>query len=608
VHVRTSINVKMLWHNPRMSVRVSRETALTAAALTAIVVYCALLRLDAITQMYGPVRSPHWMQQLQQSRMGESVLRPRAMSWPPVPEYPHADGPPTRYRSDPYTYLKYAREMRSFYAAHVREPLFPFVTKVFLWIFDGQDVAVSFASASFSLLSIVATYLVGATAFSRVTGLVAALALGVEHELIGWNVGGWRDDAFTAMVMVFAYALLRFWRTPSRPNALIVGIAAGAACLVRITSLSFIAAGFAALLLVRRSAWSARAIQLSLSGATAAAIVAPYIVNCWLTFGDPLYAINFHTGAYRATEGQSADVKQTAGEYLGQHFRASPLRTIDTFMLGMTSYPFTNKWRGYRPWGDPVGRWLSRAAVVGLLFFLASASGRLLLVLLAGSMLPYAFTWRVASDWRFTEHTYPFYLLAAAYAVQQLLMLLAPSRLREPLARYRRPKAAIAATAVALGVFGGFWTITRVMPPLIAKETLRSGENVSITAGDRDAAFFVDGWSSAVREGNVTTRAARSSHSTVNVPLPDARDYEMTARLDPHPRPAEGSTPQLPTMVVFVNNERLASFQMTWDPQRVGAYDFRAPAALVRPGMNRITFMSESGGHFKLWYLRIRPQ
>jgi hypothetical protein len=118
----------------------------------------------------------------------------------------------------------------------------------------------------------------------------------------------------------------------------------------------------------------------------------------------------------------------------------------------------------------------------------------------------------------------------------------------------------------------------------------------------------VDGWSSAVREGNVTTRAARSSHSTVNVPLPDARDYEMTARLDPHPRPAEGSTPQLPTMVVFVNNERLASFQMTWDPQRVGAYDFRAPAALVRPGMNRITFMSESGGHFKLLYLRIRPQ
>jgi hypothetical protein len=591
-----------------MPARVSRQTALAPVALTVIVVYCALLRLDAITQMYGPVRSPHWIERLQQTRTGDSRLRPQAMRWPPVPEYPHADGPPTRYRSDPYTYLKYAREMRSFYAAHVREPLFPFVTKVFLWIFDGQDVAVSFASAAFSLLSIVATYLVGSIAFSRATGLGAAFALGVEHELIGWNVGGWRDDAFTAMVIVFAYTLLRYRRTPTRANALLMGLASAAACLVRITSLSFVATGFVALLLVRRSHLRARVIDLGLSGLLAAALVAPFIINCWLTFGDPLYSINFHTGAYRATEGQSGDVKQTAGEYLGQHFRASPVRMIDTFMLGMTSYPFTNKWRGYQPWGEAVGRWLSRAAVVGLLLFLGSAPGRLLLVVLAGSMLPYAFTWRVAFDWRFTEHTYPFYLLAAAYAIRQLFTLIVPSRLREPMARYREPKAAFALGATALAVLAGFWTITRVMPPLIASEALQSGENVSITAGDRDAAFFVDGWSSLEREGNVTTRVARASYSTLNVPLPDARDYDMTARLDPHPRPAEGSTPQLPTIVVFVNKQRVATFQMTWNPQRVGAYDFRIPAPLVTPGTNRITFMSESGGLFKLWYLRIRPQ
>ena len=530
------------------------------------------------------------------------------MTWPAVPNYPHADGPPTQYRSDPYTYLKYAREMRSFYAAHVREPVFPFVTKVFLWLFNQQDVAVSFASAAFSIVAVVFTYLVGALAFSRVVGLLAAFTLGIEHELIGWNVGGWRDDAFMAAVVVCAYTMLRYSRRPSRANALIMGMAAGLACLIRITSLSFVVTGFAFLLLLRETPWKVRMYQFGLASIVAAALVAPYIVNCWLTFGDPLYSINFHTGAYRATEGQSTEVKQTAGQYIGEHFRASPVRMIDTFVLGMTSYPFLNKWRGFRPWGDWLGTWLSRLAVLGLLLFVASRSGRLLLVVLAGSMLPYAFTWRVTADWRFTEHTYPFYLLAAGLAIQEVVGLLIPSRLRARAARYRQPRTALAAAAVLLVIAGAVWTTTRLLPPLMLKEALRSGENISITAGDRDAAFFVDGWGRPVREGNVTTRAAREPYSALDVPLPDVRDYDMTVRLDPDPRPAEGSTPNLPTIAVFVNNQRLSSFAMAWNPQRVGSYDFRVPASLVRPGMNRVTFNSENGALFKLWYLRVRPQ
>ena len=319
-----------------MRARLPRAAVFASAAATAVVLYGALLRLDALTQMYGPVRSPLWLQKLQQARTGESALRPEALTWAPVPNYPHADGPPTQYRSDPYTYLKYAREPRAFYAAHLREPLFPFVTKVFLWLFDQQDVAVSFASTTFSIVAIIATYLVGALAFSRFVGLAAAFAFGIEHELIGWNVGGWRDDAFTAAVVVFAYTLLRYWRAPSRRSAVVLGIAAGLACLVRITSLSFVASGFACLVLLRGYPWRSKVVDLGLASITSAALVAPYIINCWLTFGDPLYAINFHTSAYRATEGQSLEVKQTAGEYLGQHFRASPVRMIDTFILGMT--------------------------------------------------------------------------------------------------------------------------------------------------------------------------------------------------------------------------------------------------------------------------------
>lgn len=607
MHVSRPGNDKVLWHNFGMSARLSRDSVLAAGALVAIVVYAATLRLDALTHMYGPVRSPQWVQRLQHTRLGHSALRPDAMTWAPVPTYPHADGPPTQYRSDPYTYLKYAREMRSFYAAHLREPLFPFATKVSLWLFDGQDVAVSFASAAFSLLAIIATYFVGAQGFSRGVGLAAAFTLSIEHELIGWSVGGWRDDAFTAAVMVCACAMLRYCRSPSRRNAVFIGIASGLACLVRITSLSFVAAGIAFLML-RRTPWRMRFTQLGLAAIVGGAIIAPYVINCWRTFGDPLYAINFHTGAYRATEGQPFEVRQSAGEYLGQHFRASPVRMLDTFILGMTSYPFSNKWRGFSPWGAWIGTWLSRAALLGLLLFVWSDSGRLLLVVLAGSMLPYAFTWRVLSDWRFTEHTYPFFLLAACFAIREIVALFVPSTLRARLAAHRRVRPALVTAGILVTIASVVWMMTRVFPPLMVKEALRAGENVSITAGDRDAAFFVDGWEAPVREGNVTTRAARGPYSTLDVPLPEAREYGMTVRLDPHPRPVEGVERHLPAMIIYINNQRLASFPLSWNPQRVGAYDVDLPPALVKAGTNRMTFMSENGSGFKLWYVRVRPK
>ena len=61
--------------------------------------------------------------------------------------------------------------MRSFYAAHYREPLFPFIIKIFLALLNDQDVAVSFASGAFSVLSVVATYLLGVYAFSTWGGI-----------------------------------------------------------------------------------------------------------------------------------------------------------------------------------------------------------------------------------------------------------------------------------------------------------------------------------------------------------------------------------------------------------------------------------------------------
>src|SRR5881394_2728797 len=98
-------------------------------ALLLVTAYGALLRLDAISVKFDPVASPWWLHRLEVWRAAPTSLRPAAMRWDAYPRFAHKDGPPSQYRSDPYTYLQYAREMRSFYAAHRREPLFPFATR-----------------------------------------------------------------------------------------------------------------------------------------------------------------------------------------------------------------------------------------------------------------------------------------------------------------------------------------------------------------------------------------------------------------------------------------------------------------------------------------------
>lgn len=160
---------------------------LSYGLLVILFVVATVLRLDALTGRFGHVTRPAWLQLLQSgSQTLVGVLDPAVANWAPEPEYPHRDGPPTHYRSDPYTYLQRAREMSSFYEAHYREPVFPFVVKCYLWMLGDQDVAVSFASATFSVLCVLATYLMGALAFSRWVGCAAALGMAVEREVISW--------------------------------------------------------------------------------------------------------------------------------------------------------------------------------------------------------------------------------------------------------------------------------------------------------------------------------------------------------------------------------------------------------------------------------------
>ena len=103
--------------------------------------------------------------------------------------------------------------MRSFYAAHGREPLYPLATKISLRLLGDQDIAVSFTSMFFSVLSILGTFLLGYLAFWYWVGLGAAAAMAIEYDVVTWGVGGWRDDAFTAAVVFCTCAMLQIRTT-----------------------------------------------------------------------------------------------------------------------------------------------------------------------------------------------------------------------------------------------------------------------------------------------------------------------------------------------------------------------------------------------------------
>jgi hypothetical protein len=576
-----------------------------------VTAFGGLLRLDALVQKYGALDRPGWASVLtrQIAPLGGS-LQPDAHRWDAVPS--RFDG------GDPINYLKYAREMRSFYQAHVREPVFLALTRAFLWLIGDQDVAVGFASAAGSTLAILGIYLLGATMVSSWAGLAAALVLAGEYQVITWAPDGWRDDTFMAAVLFAAWAFIRFSRQSSFGNALLLGAAAAAACLTRITALSFVVPGLAWLIVESPAAerWH-RAKMTSLAALIASALVAPYLISCAIATGDPLFAINYHTGYYRVAEKMPSEKPMSATAYVSQKIAARPVGTLETVANGLVVRPFVTKWNGLDAWVPWLGRTLQWCALAGLLLLPFSSAGRLLLVILFASLLPYAFTWSIAGggEWRFTMHAYPLYIVCAVYAVDRACRRL--SRLwrdRRPPALTAWRQAATAAAVVAL--LAGAYV---ALPWFVVREAIASGEDVSIETGTRDLPFYGSGWSPPHRDG-VIVRVSQAERAIVRLPLPVRRSYDLVLRLDPVAPDRQHSA------TVLLNRQLFAILHLTLDPERMGSYRLRVPAEKVKAGINELAIVSDplvpasvAGARFawlhpderlgvRLWYVRVlRP-
>jgi 4-amino-4-deoxy-L-arabinose transferase-like glycosyltransferase len=547
------------------------------AAAGLVSVYAGALRLEALASKYD---APSWM-----SRLVPLVrpLHPRGMRWLP-PEHP--------WEGDPFSYLRLARDMRWFYEASVREPVFVAATKVSLAATGGADAAVGLTSGVFSTLLVPAVYVLGVVAFSPAVGLAAAIAMAIERQAIGIGVDGWRDDAFAAFVVLSAAALLRLEERPTRRRAVLTGVVMAAAILTRITSLSFLLPALVLPLLVRDVGAPSRRRAFAVAAAVSGALVLPFLVSCAITYGDPLYSINAHTRFYRSRAAGGPEAATTWHSFLVEG--RGPAAILDTALVGLTSYPFTNKWEHFDVWGEWLGPVLAFLALLGLVLWMAVSRGRRLLVVLFSSLVPYAFTWEIpgGSEWRFTLHAYPFYLLAAASAPTIAAHLLPGLRAAW---RERRPAmlaraAAAAATAGVLYAGAGGLAYARV------REDVRAGHATRIVAGLRDVWFFGSGWSWPKGAGHVFVREASAEGAEMHVPL-SAGVRHLVLRLDPVGDHADAT--------LTLNDIPLGTLALTRDPDRIGRYELDVPPGVPRDGNN--TLRLRATAPVRLWLVSVEP-
>src|SRR5262249_29551823 len=168
-----------------------------------------------------------------------------------------------------------------------------------------------------------------------------------------------------------------------------------------------------------RSLWHERAWCAALALAVVAALIAPFWVNNWIAFGDPFYSFDFATEFYRGESRLTVERPMDWAGFYGERFAGHPHATVDSFLRGLTTYPFVNKWAGLDYLSPMLSAVLRAAAIVGLALLLSSAEGRLLLVVLFSALISFAAVWqeRGGSQWRLTVFSYPFYLLAACLAL-----------------------------------------------------------------------------------------------------------------------------------------------------------------------------------------------
>ena len=589
------------WERPG-AVPWSRLERFTPALLAALVfLYGSALRLEALVERYWQPEPP-WAERLLPALR---ELHPSGVRWQPHP------GP---YIGDPLAYLRHARNMRHFYEPRFREPFFVAAAKVGLVLSGGDDRGISIASAAFSALTVVALYALGAAAVSPLVGLLASTGFALDQMVIHWSVEGWRDDAFAFLAVLTALAALKLYDAASPLHAIFLGTAAAGATLTRITAFSLAIPLLLCLAIVPRARpRRERHRAVALAALVFLGLVTPFLVSCWVAYGDPFESINAVTPAYYG--GGTVPKDASVLKMLRHSFR--PWQLLDTAFMGSTVYPFARKWHFEGFWA-PLGPLLALLALLGAPLLLLLPRGRLLWLSWAGALLPFVFTWRVRGGdaWRLTLHTYPFYLIAAGTAAQGLLSLVFSRAARANAGAWIRGASWLrgaglalgSAALLAFGVFGLYY--------LVPREAVLAGREGLIAASPRDQLFFVSGFHPPVATPNMFVRCSRDRVTQMRLPLRPGSDHKLVLRLLPPGRDGGAQS-----VGVALNGINLGSVTVGNEPTGFGSYEVSVPAAAVKAFDNRLELSTEGlargapldGPHpewdigFVLWYVTVQP-
>lgn len=557
-----------------------------------IILYAALLRFEALTIKHGVVTSPTIVRIAQEHSGFVRYLHPKTLRWIP--------GSNPYEKGDPINYLRMARAMKSFYAAQFREPFYVSMVKQALRFFDQKDIAVSFASAFFSVLAVFATFLLAQYAFSWWVGVLASFGMAIDSELVSIGADGWRDDTFMFLVLMFSYALLRLFRKASFGNALFAGIVAGLVCLTRMTSFSFIVPGYLFVLLAGKESIKFRARSVLLSASMFCIIIAPFLINCAIVYGDPLFSVNDNTKFYRSRENIPAEQPKTVALYLTEKLIARPYKFIDTGFVGLTRYPFLNKWKGFNYLSPVLSKILAGCALLGTILLLFSPHGRLLLVLLISSLIPYAFTYEIAggSEWRFTMHAYPFYMIAGAlFLVVAFGALCFKNTWTLFSEQALSKKSAVLTSGAVLVVLVCGWFLLNESNFLRKQEAIRADEAILVESGQRDFRFFNSGWFPAVESVRIT----KDNASQLSFPLKSAKEYNLILRANPVYEKARPSF-----ISVFMNDRSVGQIEVKEAVD--SAYVVRLPQDIVKDGINHISLRANpESPNIALQYYKVQP-
>ena len=309
----------MRWRPRRFSWLSSTTWRRTLLGL--VLLYAFLLRYEALIGKWAPVEGPPWTQTLQVDLASTiSHIRPSGFKWDPEPYL----------WGDPYDDLESARQMESFYTSGPREPVNVVTVRILQGLLGDQDLVVCIVSGVFSVLSVLMTYLIGNYLFSWGVGFGAALGLAIERDVISAGVLGSRDDAFTFFLLLFVYTILRARDEPTWRLGLFAGLAAAGACLTRITALTFVIPAVGYLALIPNRERRARGAAVAGVIVMTTVVVAPFLLYCWLEYGNPFYSISRLTPWYQERLDGSAQQPANLLRLMWTALSVSPFAFLDT--------------------------------------------------------------------------------------------------------------------------------------------------------------------------------------------------------------------------------------------------------------------------------------